>query len=111
MPSKTRTGLIALSIAAPIAAAIALFSNATAQGGELQRSPAFLMAQADTTDQDGMMGQGDMGGMMGQGDMGGMMDMMQQMSRMMATCNKMMETTLDDEQRSGGDDKTETPQQ
>ena len=101
MPSKTRTGLIALTVVAPFAAAAALFSNAPAQGGQLQLSPAFLMAQAETTEQDGMMGQG---------NMGGMMDMMQQMSRMMATCNKMMETTLDDEQRSGGDDKTETPQ-
>ena len=100
MPSKNRTGPIALSIAAPIAAAIALFSNATAQGGQLQLSPAFLMAQAETG-QDGMMGQG---------DIGGMMDMMQQMSRMMNTCNKMMDTMLDDEQRTGGDDKTETPQ-
>ena len=101
MPSKPRTGLIALGMAAPIAAAIALSSNATAQGGQLQRSPAFLIAQAETTEQDAMMDQG---------DMSGMMDMMQQMSRMMNTCNKMMDTMLDDEQRSGGDDKTETPQ-
>lgn len=102
MPSKTRTGLIALSIAAPITAAIALFSNATAQGGQLQRSPAFLMAQAETTEQDGMMGQD---------DMGGMMDTMQQMSRMMETCSDMMEADGQHEKTPGGAGEPETKQE
>ena len=104
MRTNVRTGgLIALTIAAPVAAAIALFPNAPSQGGQFL-SPAGLMAQAQTTEQDGMMGQGEMGGM------GGMMNMMQQMSRMMATCNEMMEDH-GHERAPGGAGEPETPAQ
>lgn len=116
MRTNTRSGLIALGIAAPMAAAAALFSNAPADGAQFLPSPAVLMAEADTTGQDGTMGQGGMGGMMGEdeteGGMGGMMNMMQQMSRMMETCNEMMQATTDEgtDQRPGGTD-SDTQQQ
>jgi hypothetical protein len=122
MPSSTRTALLSLAVALPLAAA-ATFPNAPAQGGQFLLSPAVLMAEAETTEQDGMMGQGGMGGMggmmdqgeMGQGGMGGMgsmMNMMQQMSRMMESCDEMMQSMMDEgsDQRPGGGD-TETQQQ
>ena len=119
MLSNTRTGLIALTVALPLASAATLFPNAPVQGGQFLLSPALLMAQSETAEGEGMMGQGEMdgmGGMMGQdeeggmGGMGGMMNMMQQMSRMMETCNEMMETTMDgepDQQPNGGDSETQ----
>ena len=109
MRTYTRTNLAALMIAASIATTVALFSNAPAYGGQFLPSPTVLMAEAETSEQEGMMGQGGMGGMMDQdqmgqgemGGMGGMMNMMQQMSRMMETCNGMMESHADLEGEPG----------
>ena len=103
MPIKTRAALLAIAGAVAYAIAAALLPDTTAQGGQFQPA-ALLTAQAETTEQDGMMGEGE-GGMMD------MMNMMQQMSRMMESCNKMMETELNDEQRPGSGEETEMPRQ
>lgn len=73
-----------------------LFSAAVAVA-VLAGSPAlYAYAQAPSTQGSGNMMQGGQGGMMqnSQSDMmgqGGMMNMMQQMSQMMESCNKMMQ--------------------
>ena len=106
MRTNTRSGLIALVIAAQMVAGAALLSNAPALGGQFLLSPTVLMAEAETTEQGGMMGQGGMGGMMNRGEMdqgeiGGMMNMMQQMSRMMESCSEMMEAHVQHEREPG----------
>jgi len=81
MRSITRTGLIALTVAVPLAAAVyATKSPVQGQGGMM-----------DENQMDDMMGQDGMGGM------GGMMNMMQQMSQMMESCNQMMQGMMNDE--------------
>jgi len=88
MRSITRTGLIALTVAVPLAAAVyATKSPVQGQGGMM-----------DENQMDDMMGQDGMGGM------GGMMNMMQQMSRMMEHCNKMMSGMSGDDGRARPND-------
>ena len=60
MPIKTRAALLAIAGAVAYAIAAALLPDTTAQGGQFQPA-ALLTAQAETTEQDGMMAQGDMG--------------------------------------------------
>ncbi|GAB6846152.1 hypothetical protein HNR00_003325 [Methylorubrum rhodinum] len=70
---------------APAALGLALFAGIAAASAE----PATNPAPSD---------KGTMGGMM-QGD--GMMPMMQEMSKMMGNCNKMMQTMMDRQNQGG----------
>ena len=74
-----------ISQLAPAALGLALFAGIAAASAE----PAANPAPAD---------KGTMGGMM-QGD--GMMPMMQEMSKMMGNCNKMMQTMMDRQNQGG----------
>ncbi len=74
----------------------------------------YAYAQTPSAQGSGSMMQGGQGGMMqnGQGDMmgqGGMMNMMQQMSQMMETCNKMMQGMAQHHDREAPKDGT-TPE-
>lgn len=72
---------------APAALGLALFAGIAAASAE----PATTPTPPD---------KGTMGGMMqGQGD--GMMPMMQEMSKMMGNCNKMMQTMMDRQNQGG----------
>lgn len=70
MRTNIGSGQITLVTAAPVAGAAAVSSNAPALGGQFLLGPTVLVAEAETTEQDGMMGQGGMGGMMKQDQMG-----------------------------------------
>ncbi|PWN58827.1 hypothetical protein C1631_023365 [Chryseobacterium phosphatilyticum] len=74
-----------ISQLAPAALGLALFAGIAAASAE----PATNPAPSD---------KGTMGGMM-QGD--GMMPMMQEMSKMMGNCNKMMQTMMDRQNQGG----------
>lgn len=95
MRKTTKTTVAIAALAASLATASVAYAQDTGKpgtGGAMMNNG--MMDNQKGNMNGGMMGQGGNSGTMNQGDMSGMMNMMGQMSRMMETCNNMMQMAM-----------------
>lgn len=114
MHNLTKVVLLASTIIGSAAFAPSLYAEnaqTPAQGPSASEAPSVTQAPWDHMKNQGMMGDGGgEKGMMGQGMMGGdMKGMMGMMTKMMETCNTMMQSHMDQDHSSGGLGHKEKP--
>lgn len=103
----TKTTAAVAALAAGLATASIAYAQDTGKpgsGGAVMNNG--MMDNQKGNMNGGMMGQGGNPGTMNQGDMSGMMNMMGQMSRMMETCNNMMQMAMNNSGKNPPDGKS-----